>query len=145
MPATEVTFKVRYPWGSSYVEEMRAALETLGMATAEHPLLDGGDIDGLLFSQDSTAMAAGLALLSAAADEAPDFDGDDGMLWLSELYDRLGAMGVQWIEQDWKHCSWEDDLSFEHVGLERTLIAAVGAGDQHVLTFRLAFPQHDRT
>jgi len=143
-PATDVTFEVRYPWGSSYVEQMRTALEALGMVTAENPLVDS-DIQGLLFSVDSATLTAGLALVAAEAADAADLDEENAWNSLSDLYDRLGAMGVQWIEQDWKHCAWEDDLSFEHVGLERTLVSASGTGEQHVLVFRLGFPQPDET
>ena len=143
-PATEVTFEVRYPWGSSYVEQMRTALEVLGMVTADNPLADS-DTEGLLFSIDSATLTAGLALIVAEERSATDLDDEDAWEALNDLYDRLGAMGVHWIEQDWKYCDWENELSFEHVGLERALISASGTGEQDVLIFRLGFPQPDPT
>jgi len=140
-----VAFEVRYPWGLSYVEQMRTALEALGMVTADNPLVEGGDIAGLLFSDSPASLTAGLALVSAERDGYSDLDDEDDSTWLSDLYERLGELGVQWIEQDWKYCTWEDDFSFEQVGLERTLVSASGPGEPDVFVFRLRFPQPDET
>lgn len=137
VPVQEVTFEVRFPWGGSYVEQMDLALQALGFATAENPLASG-DMVGILFAADRATLDAGLALIaSAEATFDGDMDDDDFWEWLWEIHDRLGDLGVHWIEQDWKQCLWEEDDSAENAGLTRSLLAETGEGEEHTLTFRL--------
>lgn len=103
------TFRVTYPWGTTYIKRLRPALRRFGVRTMNDEFVEGSDCGGFFVGPDAKSMAQARRLMSdyeKALDDDPDYDDERG--WY-ELLDALAHVRVFEVMQDWKHFDVDPD------------------------------------
>lgn len=109
-------FLVRYPWGASAISGYRRAARHFGFHTREDPTLAGSDAYRLFVHKSAAMLRQAVKTLEVAYVSDQQAAIDDVEL-------SIGASGVAWFAQDWKH--WDpdqDEGALECLGWKRFVV-----------------------
>ena len=109
-------FLVRYPWGASAIGGYRRAARHFGFHTREDPTFAGSDAYRLFVHKSAAMLRQAVKTLEVAYVSDQQAAIDDAEL-------SIGASGVAWFAQDWKH--WDpdqDEGALECLGWKRFVV-----------------------
>lgn len=114
-------FEATYPWGSTYIEQLKCILDVIGVGFCSDPRQKGSDCWGLLVGSTPEVRAALVAQIQSALDAYDDECIDDDE-WDDRLDQAIRDQGVARLLTDWKHLEVDDhaeQLSLIQLTLER--------------------------